>query len=162
MNKLLTAIFCLIVAPLFAANPSFQSFNTSQFSTNAQIVGVKSGALLTNTFIDTLTASNNAVFIKPGYDQFSINTGLPQSIQTFANALWIFGGTSGTYFYNGNNTRMGYMGSTTLDPIIIWDRTALATATSQGNQVGSSRSSYFPRLGGSISSASDGILPTRS
>lgn len=48
MNKLLTFIFCLVAAPVFAASPSFQSFDTNQFGTGGNRVVLKDGVLITN------------------------------------------------------------------------------------------------------------------
>lgn len=48
MKKLLLAIICLAALVVFAANPTFQSFLASQFSTTSTTVSIRDGATVTN------------------------------------------------------------------------------------------------------------------
>jgi hypothetical protein len=79
------ATVCLVVITVFAANPSFTSFITSQFAQNGSQIGIKSGAILTNTVNHGISAPTPAGGEAYGNGASAANNGLAFGPGAFAS-----------------------------------------------------------------------------
>lgn len=102
-NTLFVLLFSVLALVAGAANPSFESFNTNQFSTTGNKVAIRPGAKLTNVVMsgtpnigDVWTATNNlgggywASAVNPTNGQTAIQvTNIVMGIAAFTNTLYV-------------------------------------------------------------------------
>lgn len=97
MKRLLLALYFLFGLSAFAANPSFQSFNTDQFDTTGNRIALKSGVLITNIF---LTGSTNLLEVLDSDDNRRFYIDLDGNIH-FSSATNTLAMSGGNLLFDG-------------------------------------------------------------